>query len=127
MPPLLNYPAAPRRIYVHTGKTIDKKAFEWIAHRIPKSIIEKFMVHGLPNPGMFITGAIIGEVDIIGCKYHFGEDNDNLYSVWHEVGMYGLLLANPTLYDNPISCKGKLKFFEPDIPGMKGVAKCLDY
>jgi len=116
MPPLLNYPATPRRIYVHTGKAIDKEAFRWIAARIPMSTTKKFMVNGLPNRGMFITGAIIGEVDIIGCKYHYGDENDNLYSVWHEVGMYGLLLANPILYDKPIPCKGKLGFFEPSIP-----------
>jgi hypothetical protein len=115
MPPLLNYPATPRRIYVHTGKTIDKKAFEWIANRIPKSIVEKFMVDGVPNPGMFITGAIIGEVDIVGCKFRHGDMNANLFSPWHEFGMYGLLLANPVLYHNPFPCKGRLKFFEPDV------------
>jgi len=115
MPPLMNYPATPRRIYVHTGKTIDKKALEWIANRIPKSLTEEFMLNGAPVPGMLTTGAIIGEVDIVGCLYRHGEENPN-YSPWHEIGMYGLLLANPALYDKPIPCKGKLGFFEPDIP-----------
>jgi len=88
---------------------------EWIANRIPKSLTEEFMLNGAPVPGMLTTGAIIGEVDIVGCLYRHGEENPN-YSPWHEIGMYGLLLANPALYDKPIPCKGKLGFFEPDIP-----------
>lgn len=121
MPPLLNYPADPKRIYVHTGKAIDKEAFKWIAARIPIPTIQKFMVNGLPDQGMFITGAIIGEVDIVGCKYRRGDMNSNLFSVWHEIGMYGLLLANPVLYAEPILCKGKLGFFEPDIDVLEGM------
>jgi len=108
MPPLLNYPADPKRIYVHTGKTIDEDAFKWIAERIPMSITQNFMVNGLPDRGMFITGAIIGEVDITGCVDHSD-------SPWF-FGPYGFTLANPVLYGEPIPCKGMLGFFEPNIP-----------
>jgi len=107
MPPLLNYPANPRRIYVHASKTIDREAFKWIALWIPKAIIRKFMFNGLPDAGMFVTGAIIGEVDITGCV----EKSD---SPWF-TGPYGFTLANPVLYENPIPCRGRLGFFEPDI------------
>ncbi|MCK4354651.1 MAG: ASCH domain-containing protein [Dehalococcoidia bacterium] len=108
MPPFLNYPATPRRIYVHTGKTFDKTAFKLIADKIPLEIIQKFMVNGLPDRGMFVTGAIIGEVDITGCVEHSD-------SPWF-FGPFGFTLANPVLYDKPIPCKGMLGFFEPDIP-----------
>lgn len=87
---------------------MDKAAFEVIAARIPLSLIQKFMVNGLPDRGMFVTGAIIGEVDITGCV----EYSD---SPWF-LGPYGFTLANPVLYDEPIPCKGALGFFEPDIP-----------
>jgi hypothetical protein len=118
MPPLLNYPATPRRIYVHTGKTWDTEGWERILHSdlLAGRVLLDITSILLPvkkHPTSF--GAIIGEVDIVGCKYRPGDENDNLYSKWHEVGMYGLLLANPILYEKPIPCKGKLGFFEPDI------------
>ena len=62
-----------------------------------------------------VRGAIIGEVDIKDCVFRFGEENDNLYSIWHFKGYYGMILSNPVLYDKPIPCKGHLGFFIPDI------------
>ena len=116
MPPLLNYPTTPKRIYVHTSKTfadVESGWEEYVHKRVNNEIWQELwnteFLKSLP------LGAIIGEVDIVGCKYRFGEENDNLYSPWHEVGMYGFLLANPILYDKPIPCKGKLGFFEPDL------------
>jgi hypothetical protein len=52
-------------------------------------------------------GAIIGEVDIIDCV-------ERSHSPWF-VGKYGFVLENPVLYPSSILCKGKLRFFEPDI------------
>jgi len=101
------------RVYVHASKGIDNDAWNFLRHLVTEEIWKVIC-----SPEFYETlarGAIIGEVDIVGCKYRFGEENDNLYSPWHEVGMYGLLLANPVLYDKPIPCKGKLGFFEPDI------------
>jgi hypothetical protein len=120
MPPLLNHPSyaknVPMRIYVHAGKSkIPFSELFSIVHFIEErglNLFEEFP-GAIPPDEMF--GAIIGEVDIVGCKYRFGEENDNLYSKWHEVGMYGFYLANPVLYDIPFPCKGKLGLFEPII------------
>lgn len=114
MPPLFNYPGydknVPMRIYVHAGKKFDFGVLDGTLHDFA---IDK-LVREQPIE-TWTTGAIIGEVDIVGCKFRFGEENDNLYSPWHEPGMYGFILKNPTLYDMPIPCKGKLGFFEPEI------------
>ena len=60
-------------------------------------------------------GTIIGEVDIVDCKFRFSEENDDLYSPWHEKGMYGFIRENPVRYDMPVICSGQLGFFEPHI------------
>jgi len=106
-------PSVRKRIYVHAGKVIDDRAWNFIEHRITKEVWDTIRTDNFYHS--LARGAIIGEVDIIGCKYHFGDENNDLYSPWHESGMYGFLLANPTLYDKPILCKGKLGFFEPDL------------
>lgn len=106
----------PRRIYVHASKTVDKKAFSWLAENIPRDILAKAMVHGLPDPDMYvITGAIIGEVDLVSCSFRGEGLNDNLFSIWHMLGQWGFKLANPVLYDKPILCKGQLSFFDPKL------------
>jgi len=104
----------PQRIYVHAGKQSDltEETLAFIKTRTNPLTHE----YGSTWRDVLTFGAIIGEVDIVGCKYRFGEENTNLYSVWHELGMHGLLLANPVLYEEPIPCKGKLGFFAPDIP-----------
>jgi len=64
-------------------------------------------------------GKILGEVDITGCKFRFGEENDNLYSPWHIPGQYGFSLENPVLYVLPIPYRGLQKFFEVELPEAK--------
>lgn len=108
MPPLLNYPADPRRIYVHAGKKVDDSAWNFFHHLVDASVWR--LVASQEFYQSLARGAIIGEVDIVGCT------GTMKTSPWHQQGMYGLLLANPVLYDQPIPCKGKLGFFEPDIP-----------
>ena len=107
MPPLLNYPATPRRIYVHAG--LSKAG--WDKHFKGKALEEyQFIKARLPDvhfPVDVYYGGIIGEVDITGCV-------DKSDSPWF-VGPYGFTLANPVLYDNPIPCRGMLGFFEPGI------------
>lgn len=57
------------------------------------------------------AGHIIGEVDIVDCKFRFGEENDNLYSPWHVPGQYGFILANPVLYKKLIPWRGQPGIF----------------
>jgi len=110
MPPLLNYPANPKRIYVHTGLRMDVNVPDksttnaWILERLTPEQRAEY------NEAEIHRGAIIGEVDITGCVEHSD-------SIWF-VGPYGFTLANPVLYDEPIPCKGKLGFFEPNIEGV---------
>jgi hypothetical protein len=106
MPPLLNYPAIPRRIYVHTGNQIDNRAWLFIEGRIDEDI--RYELKELIWRNSLPRGAIIGEVDIIGCT-------DKSDSPWF-TGPYALMLAGGILYDDPIPCKGQLGFFEPAIP-----------
>jgi len=128
MPPLLNYPDTPRRIYVHASKKPDYKSLPEIerimlGNNVPADMVmlngKMFcptndylktvigpLVRVMPNTIMTL-GAIIGEVDIIGCTVESG-------SPWF-TGPYALILANAVLYEKPLPCKGKLGFFEPDI------------
>ena len=110
MPPLLNYPATPRRIYVHAGKEFDYDSWcDMISGLVPGAgqcqltLKERFQA----GNGDHLLGAIIGEVDITGCV-------DESDSPWF-VGPYGFTLDNAVLYAKPIPCKGRLGFFQPDI------------
>jgi len=106
------------RIYVHAGKEADcasgfRAAFNTLRILHDQSdaniIWRNFWALGQTY------GAIVGEVDIVDCKFRFGEENDNLYSDWHDPGFYGFVLRNPILYDKPIPCRGSLRFFQPEI------------
>jgi len=108
MPPLLNYPAISRRIYIHASKTSEVEKIGngcdnecWILERLS----EKQKIAYLN--ARIDLGAIVGEVDITGCV-------DKSDSPWF-VGVYGFTLANPSLYKVPIPCKGKLGFFEVEL------------
>ena len=97
------------RIYIHAGKTMDMSVpaltitEEWILERLTPEQRNEYYT------AQFYRGAIIGEVDIVDCV-------DNSFSPWF-IGRYGFVLANPTLYEKPISCKGRLRFFEPIFRG----------
>jgi len=106
------------RIYVHAGKTMDVNVpslsltESWILERLSPEQQEVY--HTTPRR----RGAIIGEVDIVDCTFRPVDSDDGLYSKWAEPGLYGLVLANPVLYDKPILYPGKrFKFFE--IGGVK--------
>jgi hypothetical protein len=108
MPPLLNYPAHTRRIFVHASKISDVERVGnicenelYILERLTENQREEYY------NAILDFGAIIGEVDIVGCT-------DKSDSPWF-TGPYGLLLANPVLYPRGIPYGGKLGFFEPDI------------
>ena len=92
------------RVYVHAGLKNESspEMVGYIKARCPD----------LKFPLSCYFGGIIGEVDIVDCRFRFGDENDNLYSKWHEAGMYGFYLANPVEYEKPIPCKGQLGFFK---------------
>ena len=95
--------ATRERIYIHTGKIFDQAGYDFMVDM--KGI--------LPRKEDYDLGTIIGEVDIIDCK--FRKPLQIGFSLWHEVGMWGYILANSVRYDTPIPCKGQLGFFEIDI------------
>jgi len=99
----------PSRIYVHAAQKPDVKgAWSLWSNSTLLNLLDDFAKVHIPNLATFWnTSAIIGEVDITDCV-------TESKSVWFE-GRYGFVLANPTLYDKPIPCKGKLGFFEPDV------------
>lgn len=99
------------RIYVHAGKKADEVVWADVFRGRVADVDSIFRAMRESNKPEQL-GAIIGEVDIVGCKFRFGEENDNLYSPWHVPGQYGLILKNPVLYDKPIPYKGQLGFFE---------------
>lgn len=108
----------PSRIYVHAGKKFDFAGFNHVCRNITTLVPGHFDPDEWARQAVYpILGAIIGEVDIIDCKFRFGEENDNLYSQWSVPGQYGFVLANPVLYRIPIPCRGQLGFFTPDIEG----------
>ena len=108
------------RFYIHAGKSSEVKVQglgdEWILRRLAGGNLQRYWNARLDR------GAIIGEATLVDCKFRFGEENDNLYSTWAEAGLYGFVLADPKLYEEPIPCRGFLGFFEPNIPAKKGAS-----
>ncbi len=106
----------PQRIYVHTAKRDDDfdSSFKWLCNLL-KGAYGFILMHyskGIPR------GALIGEVDVIDCV----TKSDNPWFV----GPYGFVLANLTVYKEPIPCRGKLGFFEPDIPEVMAQKDCSE-
>lgn len=109
------------RIYVHAGKTMDVNVpvwrrgggvgstEEWIVGRLTPRQRDAY------HSAQRARGAIIGEVDIVGCRFRAGDEVDQGYSIWHAHGSYGFYLEDPVLYDEPIPCKGALGFFQPKL------------
>ncbi len=93
------------RIYIHTGKIFDQAGYDFM---LDMKVL-------LPRKEDYDLGAIIGEVDIVDCKFRKPALISHGFSSWHEIGMWGYILANPILYDKPIPCRGQLGFFEVDI------------
>ena len=99
------------RVYLHASKGFDKHHYNLIALDGISCLLDE----PLPDPKAFVHGAIIGEVDIIGCEYYPPDEMPQLHSVWAMSGQYQFLLKNAVEYDKPIPCKGMLGFFEPQI------------
>ena len=93
------------RIYIHAGKSrlaMTESNIKYVLKRLSKKQAKKFE----STCDNLTFGAIIGEVDITDCV-------DDSRSPWF-IGRYGFKLSNPTLFDKPISCKGKLGLFKPE-------------
>ena len=102
--PILSSFHLPQRIQVHAGKKDDdfESVFQFcVGMGLPAFSIMAMFSSKLPH------GAIIGEVDIVGCVTESA-------SPWF-MGKYGFVLRNPVAYPEPIPCRGKLGFFEPEI------------
>lgn len=96
------------RIYIQAGKKFDEEGYN--------RLISATGGIGYPLKVDYKLGAIIGEVDIIDCKFRHADDMPFLYSKWHDPGYWGFILANPLMYDYPIPCRGQLGFFEVQMP-----------
>ncbi len=82
------------RVYVHAGKQVDRQAL---------STINRSFSFRMPED----LGAIVGSVEIVDCV----TESD---SPWF-TGPYGFVLANPVKFENPIPCKGQLRFFNVEV------------
>ena len=96
-----------QRIFIHASKTHDTAAGYRAAFDTLRSIYgpseAELVIVSYWTDAKRCTGAIIGEADITGCVTKSG-------SPWF-AGRYGFTLANPTLYDKPVPCRGQLGFF----------------
>ena len=99
------------RVYIHASKGFDKGHYNFLGVAVVARLLDK----RLPDPGEFVHGAIIGEVDIVACLYYLPDELAILHSPWAVPGQYQFVLANAVSYKTPIPCKGMLKFFEPRI------------
>lgn len=101
------------RILIHAGKSFDTKVQgvneKWIRMLLTPDELVKY------ENADFVRGVIIGEVTITDCRFRHGDMNDNLFSRWAVIGLYGFVLADPILYEYPVICSGRLGFFEPEI------------
>lgn len=102
------------RFYIHAGKSSEIKVQglgdAWILNRLAAGQVTRYRNARLDR------GAIIGEATLVDCKFRFPDENASLYSKWAEGGLYGFVLADPILYEEPIPCRGFLGFFEPKLP-----------
>jgi len=108
--PIPSWFELPQRIMVHAPKKRDEEAMKWLFNKgFAPMLVMALYTDKIP------VGAIIGEVDIVGCV--------TASELPWFVGPYGFVLANPELYEKPIPCKGKLGFFEYVPPVEAGYAE----
>lgn len=99
------------RVYIHASKGFNKGHYNFLA----LSGVGCLLDEPLPEPEGFVHGAIIGEVDIIDCRFFPPDELPHLHSAWAMPSQYQFILANPFEYEKPIPCKGKLGFFIPEL------------
>lgn len=98
------------RLLIHSSQKLDSRHREMSLLFTRKQWLSlseeecRRMTHGI-----FINGAIIGEVDVVGCV-------NNSSSVWAEPEQWHWQLKNAILYKNPIiNIKGALSLWEFDL------------
>ncbi len=96
------------RVYIHAGLKIDQTGYD------------RLLAQDVPLKDDYRLGAIIGEVDIVDCK--FRKPLQIGCSKWHDCGYWGFILANAVLYERSIPCRGQLGFFGVDIDQLTGEA-----
>jgi hypothetical protein len=104
------------RIYIHAAMSWYKDADEFIMPLLTPGQLERFLAEK-HYPG------IIGEVDIVGCKFNGAQPDQ---SPWAMFGQWGWDLANAVLYKKPIPYKGHLSFFDVTLPNVCVVCGCSD-
>lgn len=105
---------------IHGGKDIENRSWN-TKHRGPLVIhagmgfdrddetlrrVRKLSKRSLPDE--FDRGMLIGVVDVV-------DSVDMHRSPWF-VGDYGFVLENPRAFKKPIPCKGRLSYFDVEIP-----------
>ena len=105
------------RIYIHAGKSLATKDDQSLALGLwmKASFADDTQAKTVNDFWGATTdqanqGAIIGEVDIVGC------DHFELPNMWY-YGPHGFRLENALLYDSPIPWKGQLGLFNIDLKG----------
>jgi len=78
------------RFAVHTSKTFDFDAWDSLVNYIPEQMI---------SPADYITGAIIGIVEIVDCV--------EMSESWWFTGPFGFILKNPQMLIRPVPYQGK--------------------
>jgi hypothetical protein len=107
------------RFYIHASKSSEIKVQglgdQWIIQRLSGGNLTRYWNARLDR------GAIIGEATLVNCRFRAQDEDPDRFSNWHEAGLYGYILEDAKLYDEPIPCKGTIfpLFFEPNIE--KGV------
>ena len=91
------------QILIHASKSFDPEGYVWILSN--KKELGLDMVN-IPMPPEFERGGIVGIVKITDCVVDFD-------SPWF-FGKYGLIMEGGAPIDF-IPCKGKLKFFTPEV------------
>lgn len=101
----------PQRIAVHVGIRVDHEAQLWLMKQ-GFAAMTVLMLYSRRLP----CGALIGEVDIVDC-IDICSDHPAVESPWYAGAPYfGFVLTNPAAYQDPIPYKGRLGFFEVNLP-----------
>jgi hypothetical protein len=106
-------------VYIHASQTIDDAegrtaAFRLLVRQVGAEAavdIQREYRQLLPK----MQGVIIGEQNIIDCRYREKENEKGQFSLWHIPGNHGFYMNSPKLYERFIPYKGKLKFFPVDL------------